>query len=87
MEENTVLVNYTIFKKEMRKFLKQTRSPEYQKVLNNNLQSMNQNLQEINNNQYNLELHAKLEKVQLQCLPYMLGYWMLTEPFPTDVIA
>lgn len=71
--------NYNQLKQEMRKFLKKNHIEENNIFINNQLSSILQTLREMNNQEFDIHLQNKIHNVYQKVLPYMIGYWMLTD--------
>jgi hypothetical protein len=74
-----IQANYTVFKKEMRKFLKRDIPISQQNLLNNQLMSVIEALQDMNQNKFDMDLQFKIDNMYKNFLPYMVGYWMVNE--------
>lgn len=71
--------NYNVFKREMRKFLKNNKNLDEQRVLNNQLLSMIETLKDMNSKSFDVDLQNKIGNMYQDFLPYMVSYWMIKE--------
>lgn len=78
--------NYNVFKSEMRKFLKRSITQDQSSFLNNQLKSIVETLQEINKDEFDMETQLKINTMQQDFMPYMLGYWMIKETNKSNII-
>jgi hypothetical protein len=89
MSISEIKSNYNLLKKNMRKILKNLETQQQQRqridkpfldIINNNLKNVNETLINFNNNnnlsEKDVLMQRKINKMQQDFMPYMVGYWM-----------